>query len=97
MPRLIVTEAARRDLRRCRDFLRPRGPHVATRAAAAIGAKLRMLETRPHMGRPFDAAPDLREVRISFGKDGYLALYRHDPEADVVLVLAVRHGREAGY
>jgi plasmid stabilization system protein ParE len=47
------------------------------------------------MGRPAEA--DLRELVISRGKSGYIALYRYDGERDRVLVLAVRHQREAGY
>ncbi len=45
--------------------------------------------------RPAEADP--RELVISRGKSGYLALYRYDGERDRVLVLAIRHQREAGY
>jgi plasmid stabilization system protein ParE len=34
---------------------------------------------------------------ISRGRTGYVALYRHEPIADAVLVLAIRHQRELGY
>jgi len=34
---------------------------------------------------------------LSRGKDGYIAKYRWLPVDDVVLILAVRHQREAGY
>jgi plasmid stabilization system protein ParE len=40
---------------------------------------------------------NLRELVISQGRSGYLALYRYDEEFDVVLLLRVRHQREAGY
>jgi hypothetical protein len=39
----------------------------------------------------------LRELIIAFGDSGYVALYRHDRERDMVYVLAFRHQREAGY
>jgi hypothetical protein len=39
----------------------------------------------------------LRELVISRGKSGYLALYDYDEPNDMVLVLALRHQREAGY
>jgi hypothetical protein len=48
------------------------------------------------MGRPFEGEPALRELVIPFGDAGYAALYRFDLAADLVLVLAVRHQREAG-
>jgi plasmid stabilization system protein ParE len=37
----------------------------------------------------------VRELVISHGRDGYVALYR--VRAGTVVVLAVRHQREAGY
>jgi hypothetical protein len=38
----------------------------------------------------------LRELLISYGKSGYVALYSYEQRQDVVLVLAIRHQREAG-
>jgi toxin ParE1/3/4 len=34
---------------------------------------------------------------ISFGKSGYVALYRFVPHLDAVRVLAIRHQRELDY
>lgn len=48
------------------------------------------------MGRPVaELEPEMREWVIEFGHGGYVALYRFD--AKEVVILAVRHGREAGY
>lgn len=41
--------------------------------------------------------PELRELVITFGQSGYVALYRHDPVGDIVYILAFRHQKEAGY
>jgi hypothetical protein len=38
-----------------------------------------------------------RELIISTGASGYLALYRYDPGQDTVFVLAVRSQRERDY
>jgi plasmid stabilization system protein ParE len=85
-------------LERCRLFLEGKAPEAATRASQAIEHKLLLLETTPDMGRPFPEAPDeLRELVIEFGDSGYIALYRHEPTADAVYVLAFRHQKEAGY
>ena len=46
-------------------------------------------------GRPVEHG--LRELLISRGSSGYVALYRYDPATDVVLVLRVRHQREEGF
>lgn len=48
------------------------------------------------MGRPVGVA-GLRELVIPFGTAGYVALYRHEPDEDRVLILAFRHLREFGY
>ena len=56
-----------------------------------------MLAVTPAIGRPFDGDTDLRELPIPFGDSGYVALYRFEPGADTVYVLAVRHQREAGF
>jgi len=40
---------------------------------------------------------DIRELVISFGATGYIALYRFVVQDDQVRVLAIRHQREIGY
>lgn len=55
-----------------------------------------MLGLQPHAGRPAaEMDPAFREWVIGFGRGAYVVLYRLDGN-DVVL-LAIRHGREAGY
>ena len=39
----------------------------------------------------------MRELVITYGASGYLALYRYDSKPDVVRILRIRHQREAGY
>jgi hypothetical protein len=39
--------------------------------------------------------PELRELLVLFGNGGYVLRYRND--ADVIAILAVRHGRERGF
>ncbi|WP_425351323.1 type II toxin-antitoxin system RelE/ParE family toxin [Kumtagia ephedrae] len=94
---MIVTEAAALGLERYRRILTGKNPHAAKRAAQAIERQFLLLEMTPDMGRPFADAPELREILISFGDSGYVALYRHEPSDDAVYVLAFRHQKEAGY
>lgn len=68
---------------------------VATTAVARIRSAVEMLEYHPLIGRIVTA--DLRELVISFGKTGYIALYRHVAKRDEVRVLAIRHQRELDY
>ncbi|MCK6373662.1 MAG: type II toxin-antitoxin system RelE/ParE family toxin [Aquabacterium sp.] len=84
-------------MERCRQFLATKAPEAARRAGQAIERQLRLLETAPDIGRPFPEMPELRELVIAFGDSGYVALYRHEPTADAVYVLAFRHQKEVGY
>lgn len=96
MPQIIYTAAALRDIGRLRNFLRPKNPAAARRAAEAIRNELKILASQPRLGRPAEDLPEpYREWVIEFGKDGYVVRYRVD--GDAVTILAVRHGREAGF
>ena len=96
MPRLIWTPAALQDVAQLHDFLRAKNPDAAKRAVKTIRQSVRLLAAHPEAGRPADAMPpEFREWSIDFGRGGYVSLYRYD-EVEVV-ILAVRHTREAGY
>ncbi len=97
MPRVIITGAAAQGMNRCRQFLKEKNPQAARRAGQVIASYLTRLGQAPEIGRPLDDEPRLRELVIPFGGAGYVALYRHDPAAGAVVVLAFRHQREAGY
>ncbi len=43
------------------------------------------------------AQGEFRELVISQGRSGYLALYHYMPSRELIRVLALRHQREAGY
>jgi plasmid stabilization system protein ParE len=96
MPRLKWSQAALRDVARLHDFLAPKSRDAAKRAVKAIRQGVKALGKHPQMGRPFDElSPEFREWVIEFGHGAYIALYHFDGKE--VVVLAVRHGREAGY
>jgi plasmid stabilization system protein ParE len=96
MPRLILALNARADLVRLREFLQPKNPAAAKRAAEAIKRQLQILIQQPGIGRPvLDLPPEFRELVIDFGDSGYIARYHVSP--DLVTVLAIRHQREVGY
>ena len=94
MPQVIFSPAAFRDLERLRAFLNSKSRLAAKRAAATIIQAIQTLAAHPEIGRPIPGAEE-RELVITFGRDGYVALYRYD--GDKVVILAIRHGREAGY
>jgi plasmid stabilization system protein ParE len=97
LPRIVVTPGAARGLERCRQFLAEKSPAASKRAAQAIRAQFDLLKSQPGVGRPLEDEPDLRELVISFGDSGYVALYHYEHQTDSVLILAFRHQKEAGH
>ena len=77
------------------DFLLENAPDRARIAVARIRSAVEALQQHPHLGRRVDDG--LRELVISYGATGYLALYEFDEANDTVLVARVRQQREAGY
>jgi plasmid stabilization system protein ParE len=97
MPRLIYTSRARQDLIRLGSFIAEKNPQAAQRAAKAILESTRLLRRNPKIRRPAaELPPDFRELVIPFGAAGYLLRYRIVEEQDEVVILAIRHQREAG-
>jgi plasmid stabilization system protein ParE len=81
---------------RLHDFLALKSPDAAKRAVQAIRQGLKLLGKRPEIGRPVEELPtEFREWVMEFGSGAYVALYHYDGRE--VVILAVRHGREAGY
>lgn len=96
MPRVTYGPGAIRDLQRIREFLRPKNPAAAARAANAIRQALRSISSHPLAGRPIEEMPEtFREWIIPFGDNGYVA--RYQVSGDDVTILAIRHQREVGY
>jgi plasmid stabilization system protein ParE len=95
MTTLSISKEADQDIELFRQFLLQNQPEYAYKAAQNIFHALNFLSISPEIGRPY--SPPLRELVISQGKSGYLALYVYNPVADDVLVLRIRHQREVGY
>ncbi|MEO8143934.1 MAG: type II toxin-antitoxin system RelE/ParE family toxin [Betaproteobacteria bacterium] len=95
MAEVIVSRNADADLDRLVTFLRDGGPAAALATYDLVLGALEVLRTYPSIGRPVDQV--LRELVISRGSSGYLALYEYDAQSDQIVILALRHQREAGY
>ncbi|TDR88255.1 type II toxin-antitoxin system RelE/ParE family toxin [Enterovirga rhinocerotis] len=96
MPRLIWSPAAIRDLSRLHRFLADKNRDAAGRAIRTIRASSRLLASHPEAGhRIAKLPPEYREWPIFFGSAGYIVRYRLSD--DQITILAVRHGREAGW
>lgn len=95
MAQIIYSEQALVDLDRLTAFLLQDDPVAALETVDLIIEAVDVLENHPLIGP--DAEQGLRELVISRGQSGYLALYSHESAQDVVLILSIRHQREAGY
>ena len=100
---VFLTEAAQQDIQRLFDFVierelsRASGRlEAAEEALEAIAAGLKRLERFPHTCRKADGDLALRELVISHGATGYVALFEITEPATMI-VAAIRHQREDDY
>jgi plasmid stabilization system protein ParE len=96
MPRLKWSRTALIDVARLYDFLATKNLDAARRAVRAIRHGVKTVGRHPEIGRPVEELPpEFREWIIEFGHGAYVAMYHYDGRE--VVILAVRHGPEAGY
>ncbi len=96
MSLIVFSAQALADLDRLTDFLAQTDSSAAMATAELIFDAVLVLKRHPAIGRP-TARGLLRELVISRGRTGYIALYRENPAGKRIEILAIRHQREAGY
>ena len=94
MSAVVYTLQALDDLDRLEDFLLKSDAPAARETIPLIISAVETLRLHPNIGRRRES--QLRELVISRGKTGYIALYRYNEVRNVVIVLAIRHQREVG-
>ncbi len=94
MTRVVFAPRALNDLDRLAAFLLDQSERLAAETQPLLIDGLQVLKRHPLIGRRVEKG--LRELLISRGRSGYVALYRYVVESDTVIVLAIRHQREAG-
>jgi plasmid stabilization system protein ParE len=82
-------------IERAFKFLRDENPDAALGAVTAIQSAVDHLAAHPLVGRRVEG--ELRELIISYGQTGYVALYRFVVSKKEVRILAIRHQRELGF
>ena len=95
--RVRYTLEAKEDLKRLFTFLVEQDPQAAKHARKTIAASVQLLQQFPFTCRK--AVPEnalLRELVISFGSAGYVALFEIE-DKETVTIVAVRHQREDDY
>lgn len=95
MAEVAYSARALDDLERVFEFIAKNDPGAAYSAAVAIREAVAILGAHPLVGRRIEG--EIRELVISFGRTGYVALYRYVPAQDRVRVLGIRHQRELDY
>jgi plasmid stabilization system protein ParE len=93
--RLVFSPSALKDIERLVEFLMESDPGAAGATADVLTSGLKLLKDHPLVGRPAELT--YRELLISRGRTGYVALYKYDVERDAAIILAIRHQREDGY
>jgi plasmid stabilization system protein ParE len=95
VPQVVYSRRALDDLERLFRFLLEEDPAAAVDASGAIQSGAEILASHPLIGRR--VAPTLHELVISFGRTGYVALYRFMPALSQVRILTICHQRELDY
>ncbi len=95
MAQVVYTQNALTNLERAFAFLAEHDPASAVDAAVAIGNAVNILSDHPLIGRRVEG--EIRELVISYGKTGYIALYRFLPEQNLIRLLAIGHQRELDF
>ena len=95
MATVVYSARSLEHIQRAFDFLKAKNPDATSNAVAAITSAIDNLAAHSLIGRRVER--DLRELIISYGQSGYVAIYRFVIARDEVRVLAIRHQRDIGY
>ncbi len=94
MPQIVYTEAFINDFERLFTFLNEKNPSAAQKLAALLEEKLEVLATIP---KAFVFFGEFRLYMLEFGSSGYAVLYDYDENADKIIMLRMKHQKEAGF
>lgn len=95
MARIVYSARSLAHIERAFQFLRDENTQAALDAVTAIQTAVDHLAAHPLLGRRVEG--EIRELIISYGKTGYIALYRFVIRRDEVRILALRNQRELGF
>ncbi len=94
---IIFSDGAEADLEKGFEFNAERDPAAALEHIETIRSAILILKAHPEIGRRTTVRSTMRELVISKGATGYVALYEYFPPDDLIVIHAVRHQRETGY
>ena len=96
MAKLEYALNALSDIKRLVEFLIDNDVIAALETFDIIDEAVQVLRRHPDIGRSTSSASK-RELVISRGKTGYVAIYKLDKLADIVVILAIKHQREDNF
>jgi addiction module RelE/StbE family toxin len=94
MPQIVYTPEFIDDFERLYAFLHENNPSAAQRLAALLETKLEVLATIP---KAFTFFGEFRLYLLEFGSSGYAILYDYKEESDKIIILRIKHQKEAGF
>ena len=95
MAQVVYSARSLVHIERAFQLLRNQNPAAARDAVTAIQSAVDNLSAHPLIGRRIEG--EVRELVISYGQTGYIALYRFVVPQNEVRILASRHQRELGF
>lgn len=97
MGKIVLSNNASLRLKSISNFYETRDKAIAERAINTIIAAFQLLRKFPEAGRPWRGSLTRRELVIPFGEQGFVSLYEIVRETNEIVILAIKHQREAGY
>lgn len=94
MPQIVYTQEFIDDFERLYLFLHEKNPMAAQRLAALLETKLDVLSTIP---KAFAFFGEYRIYMLEFGSSGYAILYDYLEDAEQIVMLRIKHQKEAGF
>jgi plasmid stabilization system protein ParE len=83
------------DLQRLREFIFSHNREAVDRAVTVIKSSVKMLSQYEYVGKPAETLLGYYDLVIPFGISGYVLRYRI--EEGIVVIVAIKHGKEAGF
>lgn len=96
MARIAYSSAFWHDMERLIEFLMRQNMTASLATYDIVISGIDVLKRHPEIGR-LATKDGLRELVISRGNTGYIALYSYDELLDLVHVVSIWHQRESGF
>ena len=96
MAKLEYAQNALSNIKRLVDFLIDSDIVAALETFDIINEAIQILRRHPDIGR-LTSMTNKRELVISRGRTGYIAIYEFNKLIDVVAILAIKHQREESF